>query len=212
MASNTDNDNNANGSEDESTVADAIGEAVRSIEDATKRTVEAALKNGEPDRAQRVAAAVVEAMDRAVSDLEDAAEATEEVAEEVAENAPPGEAAEAAEEAVEAARDANEEVEDAEAEIREETREQGGGEATEAAAVDQAIHAEAEEVRDERPVEEAPQVDAMEAVEQEVADIQDDAPVDAEAHRTPPSVIAPEASHPYYRKRKVTVFGRTFEL
>jgi hypothetical protein len=202
MADDTGTTENSN-SEGESTVSDAIGEAVRKIEAAARKAVDAAVKSDNPEAAQRIAAATIEGVDRAVDDLETVAESIEQVAEEVAEDATPGADAEAAEEAVEAAREAGEAVEDAEAEVREEQREQGGGEVTEAVAVDQAIHAEAEERIEERPVEDAPVVEAVEEVEQEIADVQSDAP---------PPVIAPEAAHPYFKKRKVKVFGKTFEF
>lgn len=187
----------------ESSVADAFGDAVRQIEDATQKAAQAAADCGDTEAAHRIAAAVVEAVDRSLADLATAAEAVEQVAEEVAEEAAPGPEAEAAEEAVEAAHDAGEAVEEAEAEVREEQREQGGGEVTEAVAVDQAIHQEAEEVKEELPVEAAPVVDAVEEVEQEIAD--------AQVADVPP-LIAPEPSHPYYRERKLSIFGRKIKL
>jgi len=189
--------------EGNNTVADAISEAVRIIEAAAQKAAEAAAKCGDIEAAQRIGAAVVEAVDRAVDDLETAAEAVEQVAEEVAEEAPPGPEAEAAEEAVEVAREASEAVEDAEAEVRDEQREQGGGETTEAVAVDQAIHEEAEEVVEEHPVEDAPVIEAVEEIEQGIADEQSEGP---------PPLIAPEPSHPYYRERKVKIFGKTIKF
>lgn len=185
-------------------VANAIGDAVKTLESATTKAVQACADAGDPDRAHRIAAAVTEALDRVVAEIDSAAETVEEAAEEVAESAPPDEAAQA-EQAVDEAQDAQEATEDAEEALRDQTRELGGGEETEAAAVDEAIHQSAEETAESVPVEAAPTIAAEESFEQEIADVEQAAP-------ERPDLIAPVAEHPYYRKRSVRLFGKKINL
>lgn len=185
-------------------VADAIGDAVKSLEAAATKAVQACADAGDPERAHRIAAAVTEALDRVVAEIDNAAETVEEAAEEVAESALPEEAAQA-EQAVDEAQEAQEATEDAEEALRDQTRELGGGEATEAAAVDEEIHQSAEEVAETVPVENAPGIAAEESFEQEIADMEQAAP-------ERPDLIEPVAEHPYYRKRAVRLFGRKINL
>lgn len=182
------------------TVSEGLSDAVEQLEDATVETIRAAVEAGDIEAAERAAAAVLESMRRAVADVSDAGDAVEAVAEEVAEDAPTEDAAEAAEDAVEAAQDASDAVEEVEETLRDEIREAGGGEATEAAAVDHAIHEEAEELTESVPVENAPAIAAEESFTQEVADVEQAAPERQE-------LIAPEPSHPWFKKRKI--FGRS---
>lgn len=179
------------------TVAEALGDAVESLEDATVDTFKAACEAGDPEQAERVAAAVIENLRRATAHVEEAAEIVEEAAEEVAEEAVTEEAVEAAESAVEAAHDAQEDAEQAEAVIREEVREAGGAEAVEVEAVAETLTAEAEGVAEVAPVEAAPSLEAEAEFEAEIA---------TAAVETRPAVIAPEKDHPYFRKRKL--FGK----
>lgn len=185
-------------------VANAIGDAVKSLEGAAAKAVQACADAGDPERAHRIAAAVTEALDRVVAEIDNTAETVEEAAEEVAEEAPPEESAQA-EQAVDEAQEAQESAEDAEEALRDQTRELGGGEVTEAAAVDEEIHQSAEEVAETLPVESAPAVAAEESFEQEMADIEQAAP-------ERPDLIAPVAEHPYYRKRSVSFFGKKINL
>lgn len=186
----------------DNSLADAVSDAVEAVEDATLETMGAAMEAGDVDAFERAAAAVVEGMRRSLADVEDVADTVEQIAEEVAENAPEH-VAEAAESAVDAAHDAQEAVDEAQEELREELREQGGGEATEDVAVDQAIHEEAEEARESVPVESVPAINADEEVSQMVADVSDS---------PPPPLMKPETDHPYYRTRKLRMFGREFKL
>jgi hypothetical protein len=90
--------------------------------------------------------------------------------------------------------------------VREEVRESGGGDVVEAEAVQEEIHREAEEVREEVPAEEIPAVDVAETVAEVEAEI-----VDTPEEPKPP-LIPPESSHPYFRKRTVTVFGKKISI
>lgn len=182
--------------------ADQIREAVSELEGAAVKTVEAAVEVGDLETAQQVSGRVVEELRRTVGSLESAGEAVEEAAEQVAEEAPPDSPAEEkAEEAVEAAHDAQEAAEEAEAAVREEVREQGGPDATAGAAAASAIEEEAGEAVEESPVEQAPAIEAeAEVVEEMVA-----------AEAAPPPV-APRAEHPYFRQRKIRLFGREIKF
>lgn len=189
-----------------SDISGELGDAVEKVEDSAFETYKAACEAGDWESAERVHAAVVEDLKRAAASVEDAAEAVEQVAEEVAADAPE-EVSDAAESAVESAHEAVEAAHDAQAEVREEQREAGGETETESVAVDQEIHEDAIEAKESTPVEVAPTIDAEESFEQEMADMSE-----AVVEEPTPPLIAPTADHPYYRKRKVKMFGRTIEL
>lgn len=191
-----------------SDISGELGSAVEKVEESAFDTYKAACEAGDWEAAERVHAATVESLKRAASNVEDAAETVEQIAEEVAADAPK-EVAEEAEQAVDSAHEAVEAAQDAQAEVREEQREAGGESVTEPTAVDQAIHEEAEEAIESAPVEATPAIQAEESFEQEIADVTS---VEDAAPEPAPALIAPTADHPYYRKRRVKMFGRTFEI